>query len=323
MVTTRQMSQNILKTTNSVLIIDTITGDINQNYIKTLSTSETKQLRSIIVTSLPQFISFINLHKLTSANKFSDIIHQYDQYNRIDNTCKIEYDGFCIANQSHQNKVISFLKNVNEMRHITAIECPIRAFFNERKNSIKIHLKSTLTINELNNMLAISYNIPEMWEGLHNVRNVDDPAIYKYLYWVTEMKEIFTRLFSKCLESFYAYNCIEKRTILTFKLSRLLIRYDKLLTNKYIPGGLGHGRLLYTIIYKLLEWININGLRHAFLVFAHYMPDMVSDDCYPALNTRRDIHNYADIEEIQFDETDPDFGVLLTKYKKYFTPIAI
>jgi hypothetical protein len=147
-----------------------------------------------------------------------------------------------------------------------------------------------------------------MWIGLNNIVSIADPSICKYTYWLTEMKVLFVRLLCIWLETFCNEPCVENRVLLTLPISRIFIRYDKLLLHKYMPDGLGCGRLLSTIIKKLLEWMNIYGLTHAFLLFAHFMPEMVSSSCYPYLNS------HSEWKNSQLDETDPDFGQLYLKY---------
>jgi len=294
-----------------ICIVNPITGDIDSQYIDKLIECDKNRYNDIVSHSLGAFKKFAKLNKLTSATPFCDIVNLF--LNNNSDNVSFEYNGFIISNQLYKENVSKFINYVDEMCHITMENCPIRDFFMHPDNKLTFVIPSSTSFDELNKTLYSIYNIPEMWTGLDTIVDINDPVIYKYTYWLIEMKELFVRLLYTWVKSFHDEPCIETRIQLTLKISRIFIRFDKLLLNKYMPGGLGCGRLLFTIIKKLMQWMNMYGLKHAFLLFAHFMPDMVSNNYYPYLKLNSEWND----KYTQFDETDPDFGLLFLKYKKY------
>lgn len=218
--------------------------------------------------------------------------------------CRQVRDFYVSSPEGHAKveEFYSLLKELKEER-INQDEAP---------KPFDLHARVTFSPYHVQTLLKSLYHQDDMWVALQS----DDCDRQDVREWAYLLTTTFRQQYSKLLHSWQLCDKKERQAREATRMFHELIKYSKVIHHyDLLSTDAEFTQFIATLFEDMLHWSSTEGLLPAFLVFAHLMPDMVCDECYPVLNNDTDM--YQQVVTYESVETYSRFKSLLEKYDEY------
>ena len=226
-----------------------------------------------------------------------------DVYNRIvwihtDNTYHTtQTRDFVTASREGEAHVEAFYAMLDDLKNQPSHD-----------SSFRLHDKVSFSQFQLKELLKQLYSLDDMWEALEYDCDRQDVREWAHLLTTT-----FQEHYRKLTHSWQLCDEPHQKVRQVTQMFHELLKYSDVL--KHHEDLKVDGKFMATLFEDILYWSAKQGLLPAFLVFAHLMPQMVCDECYPVLNNDTDV--YQQLVTYESVATYQRFKPLLQKYEEF------
>lgn len=179
---------------------------------------------------------------------------------------------------------------------------------NENDTKFNLHQHVSCSQFQVKDLLKQLYSLDDMWDALTEDDDRQDVREWAHLLTTT-----FQQHYDKLTHSWQLCGDPQQKVRQVTQMFHELLKYSDVLTHsKELKVD---GKFMASLFEDILHWSAQEGLLPAFLVFAHLVPHMVCDECYPVLNNDTDV--YQQLVTYESVATYQRFKPLLQKYEEY------